>query len=83
MADVRNVDSAVRTVVAYAKPEGVIVGKSTVPMGTAQRLAAAATLSRSRMESGTPAQGKGPPRHTVSGSPRRGRHARIRREGIT
>jgi UDPglucose 6-dehydrogenase len=37
-ADVRYVDSAVRTIAANAKCDGLIVGKSTVPVGTAQRL---------------------------------------------
>lgn len=39
-ADVRYVDSAFRTVAANADCNGLIVGKSTVPVGTAQRLAA-------------------------------------------
>jgi UDPglucose 6-dehydrogenase len=39
-ADVRYVDNAVMTVAANAICPGVIVGKSTVPVGTAQRLAA-------------------------------------------
>lgn len=39
-ADVQYVDSAVRTVAANADCQGLIVGKSTVPVGTAQRLAA-------------------------------------------
>lgn len=39
-ADVRYVDSAFKAVVASADCDGLIVGKSTVPVGTAQRLAA-------------------------------------------
>jgi UDPglucose 6-dehydrogenase len=38
-ADLRFVDAAVQTVADLADCEGVIVGKSTVPAGTAQRLA--------------------------------------------
>lgn len=37
-ADVRYVDSAVKTVAMHADCDGLIVGKSTVPVGTAQRL---------------------------------------------
>jgi UDPglucose 6-dehydrogenase len=37
-ADVRYVDSAVKTIAANADCQGLIVGKSTVPVGTAQRL---------------------------------------------
>lgn len=37
-ADVWYVDSAVKTVAMHADFEGLIVGKSTVPVGTAQRL---------------------------------------------
>jgi UDPglucose 6-dehydrogenase len=39
-ADVRYVDSAVRTIAANTTRDGLIVGKSTVPVGTAERLAA-------------------------------------------
>jgi UDPglucose 6-dehydrogenase len=39
-ADVQYVDSAFRAVAANADCDGLIVGKSTVPVGTAQRLAA-------------------------------------------
>ncbi|MGV0715973.1 UDP-glucose/GDP-mannose dehydrogenase family protein [Mycolicibacterium sp. XJ662] len=51
-ADVQYVDSAVRTVVANADCQGLIVGKSTVPVGTAQRLAGevAATPSQHLLE---------------------------------
>lgn len=42
-ADVTYVDAAFATVVSVAKPGALIVGKSTVPVGTAERLAA--TLS--------------------------------------
>jgi UDPglucose 6-dehydrogenase len=38
-ADVRFVDSAFESIVANVDCDGVIVGKSTVPVGTAQRLA--------------------------------------------
>jgi UDPglucose 6-dehydrogenase len=38
-ADVQYVDSAVRTIAASATQDGLIVGKSTVPVGTAGRLA--------------------------------------------
>ncbi|MGX9789836.1 UDP-glucose dehydrogenase family protein [Mycobacterium sp. MMS18-G62] len=38
-ADVRFVDAAVQTVADLADCDGLIVGKSTVPVGTAQRLA--------------------------------------------
>ena len=38
-ADVQYVDLAVKTIAAHADRPGVIVGKSTVPVGTAQRLA--------------------------------------------
>ena len=51
-ADVQYVDSAFRTVAANADGDGLIVGKSTVPVGTAQRLSAelAATSSPHRLE---------------------------------
>ncbi|MGE2688622.1 UDP-glucose dehydrogenase family protein [Mycolicibacterium pulveris] len=51
-ADVQYVDGAVRTVVANADCQGLIVGKSTVPVGTAQRLAeeVAATPSQHLLE---------------------------------
>jgi UDPglucose 6-dehydrogenase len=39
-ADVQFVDSAVASIIAHADCQGVIVGKSTVPVGTAQRLSA-------------------------------------------
>lgn len=39
-ADMTYVDSAVRTLLPYISPNDVIVGKSTVPVGTAARLAA-------------------------------------------
>ncbi|WP_284231319.1 UDP-glucose dehydrogenase family protein [Mycobacterium antarcticum] len=38
-ADMRYVDAAVRTVADVADCDGLIIGKSTVPVGTAQRLA--------------------------------------------
>ena len=38
-ADVAYVDSAVKTIASHATCDGLIVGKSTVPVGTAQRLA--------------------------------------------
>ncbi len=38
-ADVQHVDRAVKTIAAHSDCPGVIVGKSTVPVGTAQRLA--------------------------------------------
>ncbi|MCU1698733.1 MAG: ywqF 1 [Mycobacterium sp.] len=38
-ADLRFVDSAVQTVIDFADCEGLIVGMSTVPVGTARRLA--------------------------------------------
>ncbi|MDQ2636134.1 MAG: UDP-glucose/GDP-mannose dehydrogenase family protein, partial [Actinomycetota bacterium] len=47
-ADVQYVDSAVRTVAANADCQGLIVGKSTVPVGTAQRLAAEVAASPSQ-----------------------------------
>jgi UDPglucose 6-dehydrogenase len=46
-ADVRDVDSAVRTIAASATCDGLIVGKSTVPLGTAQRLAAELAVTSS------------------------------------
>jgi UDPglucose 6-dehydrogenase len=51
-ADVRYVDSAVRTIAASATRDGLIVGKSTVPVGTAERLAdeLAETASPHRLE---------------------------------
>lgn len=51
-ADVRFVDSAVRTVAENADGDGLIVGKSTVPVGTAQRLTGelAAMSSQHRLE---------------------------------
>jgi UDPglucose 6-dehydrogenase len=51
-ADVRYVDSAVQMVAANADCDGLIVGKSTVPVGTAQRLSAelAATPSQHRLD---------------------------------
>ncbi|HEX2213016.1 MAG TPA: UDP-glucose/GDP-mannose dehydrogenase family protein [Mycobacterium sp.] len=39
-ADVRYVNSAIQTIAAHADCQGLVVGKSTVPVGTAQRLAA-------------------------------------------
>lgn len=38
-ADVRYVNSAIKTIAANVNCQGLIVGKSTVPVGTAQRLA--------------------------------------------
>lgn len=38
-ADLRFVDSAVRSLIPYLTPGDVVVGKSTVPVGTASRLA--------------------------------------------
>jgi UDPglucose 6-dehydrogenase len=51
-ANVQYVDSAFASVVAHADCDGLIVGKSTVPVGTAQRLAAelAAASSTHRLE---------------------------------
>ncbi len=51
-ADVRYVDNAVRTIAASATRDGLIVGKSTVPVGTAERLAdeLAETASPHRLE---------------------------------
>lgn len=51
-ADVRYVNSAVATVAANVTCDGLIVGKSTVPVGTASRLAAevAAVASPHRLE---------------------------------
>ncbi len=51
-ANVAYVDSAFRSVAVNADVDGLIVGKSTVPVGTAQRLAAevAATSSPHRLE---------------------------------
>jgi UDPglucose 6-dehydrogenase len=51
-ADVRYVDSAVKTIAANADCQGLIVGKSTVPVGTAQRLVneLAATSSQRLVE---------------------------------
>lgn len=51
-ANIQYVDSAFRAVAAHADCDGLIVGKSTVPVGTAQRLAAevAATSSAHRLE---------------------------------
>lgn len=42
-ADVRYVDAAFATVFAHANCDGLVVGKSTVPVGTAQRLSAQAS----------------------------------------
>ncbi|WP_193047463.1 UDP-glucose dehydrogenase family protein [Mycolicibacterium baixiangningiae] len=39
-ADIRYVDSAVKMIATHADCDGVIVGKSTVPVGTAHRLSA-------------------------------------------
>ena len=39
-ADLRYVDSAFETIISAANCSGIIVGKSTVPVGTARRLAA-------------------------------------------
>lgn len=51
-ANIEYVDSAFRAVAANADCDGLIIGKSTVPVGTAQRLAAelAATPSSHRLE---------------------------------
>jgi UDPglucose 6-dehydrogenase len=51
-ADVRYVDSAVKSIAANANCPGLIVGKSTVPVGTAQRLVSelAATSSEHALE---------------------------------
>jgi len=51
-ADVRYVDSAVKTIAANADCQGLIVGKSTVPVGTAARLVSelAATSSQPLVE---------------------------------
>jgi UDPglucose 6-dehydrogenase len=46
-ADVRFVNAAVETVAAHADRDSVIVGKSTVPVGTAQRLTASAAITSS------------------------------------
>jgi UDPglucose 6-dehydrogenase len=51
-ADIRYVDSAVKTIAANADCQGLIVGKSTVPVGTAARLVSelAATSSQPLVE---------------------------------
>ncbi|MCF6385927.1 UDP-glucose/GDP-mannose dehydrogenase family protein [Mycobacterium sp. MBM] len=51
-ANIAYVDSAFHSVAAHADCDGLIVGKSTVPVGTAQRLAAevADTASQHRLE---------------------------------
>lgn len=51
-ANIQYVDSAFRAVAAHADCDGLIVGKSTVPVGTAQRLSAelADTPSAHRLE---------------------------------
>lgn len=49
-ADVRFVDAAVQTVVDLADCDGLVVGKSTVPVGTAQRLADGLGDDGSRLE---------------------------------
>ncbi len=51
-ANIAYVDSAFRSVAAHADCDGLVVGKSTVPVGTAQRLAAevAETSSEHRLE---------------------------------
>ena len=49
-ADLRFVDAAVQTVAELADCEGVIAGKSTVPVGTAQRLADRLRGARPRLE---------------------------------
>jgi UDPglucose 6-dehydrogenase len=46
-ADVRFVNAAVEAVAAHADRDSVIAGKSTVPVGTAQRLAASAAVTSS------------------------------------
>lgn len=46
-ADVRFVNAAVEAVAAHADRDSVIVGKSTVPVGTAKRLAAGAAVTSS------------------------------------
>ncbi|AMO59815.1 UDP-glucose 6-dehydrogenase [Mycolicibacterium phlei] len=45
-ADVRYVDAAVSTIAAHADTPGLVVGKSTVPVGTAQRLSGELAESR-------------------------------------
>ncbi len=47
-ADVSYVDAAVETVATHADRDGLIVGKSTVPVGTASRLAGATAVTSSR-----------------------------------
>lgn len=49
-ADVRYVDDAVTMVAAHADCDGLVIGKSTVPVGTAQRLAGLATASPHHLE---------------------------------
>ncbi|BBX82534.1 UDP-glucose dehydrogenase family protein [Mycolicibacterium aubagnense] len=49
-ANIEYVDSAFRAVVANADCEGLIVGKSTVPVGTAQRLSAEVAMTSSGLE---------------------------------
>src|SRR6266568_839905 len=49
-ADLRFVDAAVQTVAELADCDGLIVGKSTVPVGTAQRLADLLSGDGSRLE---------------------------------
>jgi UDPglucose 6-dehydrogenase len=49
-ADVRFVDAAVQTVADLADCDGLIVGKSTVPVGTAQRLAEKLSGDGSQLE---------------------------------
>ncbi|MBM7798507.1 UDPglucose 6-dehydrogenase [Microlunatus panaciterrae] len=44
-ADLRHVDAAVATLLPYLKPGDLVVGKSTVPVGTAERLAAQITAT--------------------------------------
>jgi UDPglucose 6-dehydrogenase len=49
-ADLTFVDAAVQTVTDLADCDGLIVGKSTVPVGTAQRLADSLSANGSRLE---------------------------------
>ncbi len=60
-ADLRYVDAAIETLVPRLRPGAVVIGKSTVPVGTAERLSetveAAEPDGGARLEPGIPAGG--------------------------
>ena len=58
-ADLTYVDASVETLLPRLRPDAVVIGKSTVPVGTAERLgetiAASPPRRRPRLEPGVPA----------------------------